>query len=153
MVILDWPNSSGLCPETVAINDGEFDDWSFFLPPGWRDYKQASLEEVCAHQWLSANQLALEAKRLVPRDQWIQLRYEDIFDRPVEMFEAAFRQLSIPFGDDIRAHCAALNARPTSIVKGGPRKQKWKAHNPEAIARVLDKIRPLMIQLGYDPDD
>ena len=43
----------GPFPEPVAINGGEFTDWAFFLAPGWRAYNRASLEEVCAFQWMS----------------------------------------------------------------------------------------------------
>jgi hypothetical protein len=142
----------GESPEPVAINDGEFKEWSFFLPPGWRDYNHASLEEVCAYQWLTANKMALEAKKLIPSQQWIQLRYEDIFEAPVEMFRPVFEQLGVTFDNDLEERCASLNKRPTSIVKGAPKKQKWREHNPEAIERILDKIRPLMEELGYDSD-
>lgn len=72
----------GPFPEPVAIDEGEFNEWHFFLPPGWRDYNQASLEEVCAYQWISANRLALEGKQLIPAERWIQLCYEDLFERP-----------------------------------------------------------------------
>lgn len=139
----------GPSPEPVAINDGEFTQWSFFLPPGWRDYNRATLEEVCAYQWMTANRLALDAKHGLPADKWIQLRYEDLFERPVEMFQAAFEQLDVPFTDALRARCAHL--QPTSIVKGAPKQQKWKEHNPEAIERILPMIRPMMLELGYDP--
>ncbi len=142
----------GPSPEPVAINNGEFDEWSFFLPPGWRNYNRAPLEEVCACQWLTANQMALEAKEFIPSDQWIQLRYEDIFERPVEMFRPVFEFLDIPFDSALEARCAGLNKRPTSIVKGAPKRQKWKEHNPEAIERILPMIRPLMEELGYDMD-
>jgi len=142
----------GPFPEPVAINDGEFNEWHFFLPPGWRDYNHASLEEVCAFQWVSANRLALEAKRLIPAEQWVHLRYEDLFERPVEMFEQAFAQLDLPFTAELRERCASLHQRPTSIVKGTPQKQKWRQHNPEAIERILPMIRPLMEELGYDAD-
>lgn len=138
----------GPFPEPVAINGNEFSEWHFFLPPGWRDYNRASLEEVCAFQWISANSLALEAKREIPAEQWIHLRYEDIFERPVEMFQRAFERLDIPFTQDLRERCAHL--QPTSIVKGAPKKQKWKEHNPEAIQRILPMISPLMTELGYD---
>jgi len=141
----------GPFPETVAINDGEFDEWHFFLPPGWRDYNRASLEEVCAFQWLSANRLALEAKKDIPEAQWIHLRYEDLFERPVEMFGNVFDRLEIPFSEELKARCA--NLRPTSIVKGMPRRQKWKEHNPEAIERILPLIRPMLKEMGYDPDE
>jgi hypothetical protein len=140
----------GPFPEPVAINGGEFSEWHFFLPPGWRDYNRASLEEACAFQWISANRLALEGKRLIPADQWIQLRYEDLFERPVEMFQEAFERLGIPFDAALRERCAHL--APTSIVKGKPKKQKWKEHNPEAIQRILPMIRPMMEEMGYDAD-
>ena len=60
--------------------------------------------------------------------------------------------LDIPFDQTLEAHCASLNRRPTSIVKGTPKRQKWKEHNPEAVERILPMIRPLMKELGYDTD-
>lgn len=141
----------GPFPEPVTINGGEFKEWHFFLPPDWREYNRASLEEVCSFQWLSANHLALEGKRLIPPERWIQLRYEDLFDRPVEMFRTTFEQLDVPFTDVLRDRCAHL--APTSIVKGAPKKQKWREHNPEAIERIIPLIRPLMTELNYDADD
>lgn len=140
----------GPFPDEVSIEGGEFREWAFFLPPGWRSYNRASLAEVCAFQWVSANRLALEARAQVPPQQWVQLRYEDIFERPVEMFEVAFEQLGIAFTPDLRAHCADL--RPTSIVKGRPKPQKWRDHNPQAIVSVLPMIRSMQMDLGYDPD-
>lgn len=143
----------GPFPDEIAINGGEFHDWSFFLAPGWQNYNHATLEEVCAFQWISANRLALDAKIIIPEQQWVQLRYEDIFTRPVEMFEQAFAQLNIPFEDAVRQRCLNLGARPTSIVNGMPKQQKWKSQNPDAITRILDKITPIMLELGYDPND
>lgn len=142
----------GSFPEPVAINGGEFDQWHFFLPPGWRGYNRASLEEVCAFQWLSANRLALDARAEIPDDQWIQVRYEDIFDRPLAMFGQVFSRLGLAFDEGMQARCASLGSRPTSIVKGAPKKQKWKEHNPEAVARILPLIRPMMERLGYDAE-
>ena len=139
----------GPFPGNVSIGDGEFTEWSFFLPPGWRDYNRASLEDVCAYQWLTANRMALEARKTIPENQWIQLRYEDIFSRPIEMFGAVFEVLGVPFSNALAEHCASLNQRPTSIVKGAPKLEKWKEHNPEAIERIFPSIRPLMLELGY----
>ncbi len=138
----------GPFPEPVAINRGEFKEWSFFLAPGWQQFNHASLEEACAFQWTSANRMALEAKRNIPPDQWVHLRYEDIFERPVAMFRAAFEQLGIEFTDELQARCAHLE--PTSVVSGTPKRQKWKEHNPEAVERILPLIAPVMHELGYD---
>lgn len=143
----------GPSPVPVSINGGEFHEWHFFLPPGWRDYNNATLEEVCAFQWISANRLALDARARIPPSQWTTLRYEDIFERPVEMFREVFARLDVPFSPALEARCAALVERPTSIVKGAPRRQKWKEHNPEAIARILPRIAPMLREMGYDPND
>lgn len=137
----------GRFPVPVAINGGEFREWHFFLPPGWRAYNQARLEEVCAFQWISANRLALEARAGIPEAQWIQVRYEDLFERPVEMFQRIFQRLELPFTDAMRARCA--NLQPTSIVKGAPKKEKWKERNAEAVERILPTIAPMMRRLGY----
>src|SRR5574337_543154 len=142
----------GPSPEPVAINGGEFREWHFFLPPGWGDYNHASLEEVCAFQWLSMNRLALDAARQIPPAQWIRVRYEDIFERPADMFREVFERLDLPFTDAMRAHCSGLVSRPTSVVKGKPKRQKWKESNPAAIERILPTITPLMREMGYDPD-
>ena len=142
----------GAAPVPVAINGGEFKEWHFFLPPGWRDYNRAGLDEVCAFQWVSANRLALDARAQVPKAQWIEVRYEDIFDRPVEMFGAVFDRLGLAFDAAMRERCASLFKRPTSIVRGLPSKQKWKDNNPKAVERVLPLIAPMMTRLGYDVD-
>lgn len=138
----------GPFPDPVAINGGEFKEWSFFLAPGWRQYNHASLEEVCAFQWLSANRMALEAKKNIPATQWIHMRYEDIFEHPVEMFRAVFTKLGIPFTPAMQIRCK--NLQPTSVVSGTPKQQKWKEHNPEAVDRILPMIAPLMQELGYE---
>ena len=139
----------GPSPETVAINDGEFSEWHFFLPPGWRDYNRASLEEVCAFQWISANRLALDAAGEIPTAQWIQIRYEDMVERPVEVFREVFARLDIPFTAELEVRCRELDRRPTSIVSGPPQRSKWRQRNPEAIERIAERIRPLMLELGY----
>ena len=139
----------GPFPEPVAINGGEFNEWAFFLAPGWRDYNRAGLEEACAFQWISANRMALKAKEGIPPAQWIHLRYEDIFERPVEMFGQTFARLGVPFTAQLKARCA--NLQPTSVVKGAPKQQKWREHNPEAIEHIMPMIRPLMLEMGY-PD-
>ena len=143
----------GPSPEPVAINDGEFTEWCFFLPPGWREYNSARLEDVCAFQWISANHLALEGKKVVPPDQWIQVKYEDMVADPIRVFGDIFTRLGVPFDDKLKQLASDLDRRPTSIVNGPPQKQKWKKKNPKAIERIIDVIQPMMIKLGYDIND
>jgi hypothetical protein len=139
-------------PERVAIDNGRFDQWMMFLPPGWRAYNQASLEEVCAFQWIEANRLALEARDLVPEAQWVHVRYEDMFDRPVDMFRGIFESLGLPFDQEILKRCETLSKRPRSIVSGDPKRGKWRERNREGIERILHRIAPMMERLNYSID-
>jgi len=140
----------GPLPCAVNIGGGAFHDWSFLLPPGWRAYNDAPLEEVCAYQWVTANRLALDALAKVPPEQWIRIRYEDLFERPVDMFRAVFERLELPFDDAVRERCATLDARPTSIVQGAPRKDKWKQRHAAEVERIMPRIAPVMTELGYE---
>jgi len=142
----------GACPEPVAIENGMFRDWRFFLPPGWRAYNRAPLAEVCAFQWVTANEMALDAAARVPVPNWVPLRYEDLLSHPVEAFTLAFERLELRFTPDVRDFCATLRERPTSIISGAPAYAKWRTRNPEAIARVWETIRPTMERLGYDKE-
>jgi hypothetical protein len=63
------------------------------------------------------------------------------------MFQVLFERLGLAFDTGMRARCQ--NLQPTSIVKGAPMKDKWKAHNREAIERILPTIAPMMRRLGY----
>jgi hypothetical protein len=140
----------GPLPCQVNIGGGAFRDWAVLLPPGWRAYNNAPLEEVCAFQWVMANRLALDALKKLPAEQWIRIRYEDLFERPVEMFRDVFERLQLPFDATIERRCATLDARPTSIVHGAPRKEKWKERHAARIESILPRITPMMNELGYE---
>lgn len=140
----------GPSPVPVAIDNGRFHEWSFFLAPGWRDYNHATLEEACAFQWVAANERALAARELVPRAQWTEIRYEDLLDRPVEVFERVFGRLGITFDPHLRDIAGNLAQRPTSLVSGTPERDKWKKRNGARIERVLDRLQPMQQRLGYD---
>ena len=119
----------GPFPEPVAIDGGQFTDWAFFLAPGWRGYNHASLEEVCAFQWMSANRLALDAQAVDPAGPVDPPALRGHLRAPgrdvPRCLRAAGRSLH-------RRRCvrAASNLQPTSIVKGKPQRQKWREQQP-----------------------
>jgi hypothetical protein len=142
----------GPLPCEIRISGGAIRDWSFLLPPGWRDYNEAPLEEVCAFQWSATNRLALDALARLPSPQWIRVRYEDLFERPTELFRDIFARLELPFGEAVQQRCATLASRPTSIVQGAPKRSKWKERHAAEVERIVPRIAPLMAELGYELD-
>jgi hypothetical protein len=141
----------GASPEPVAIDNGRFDGWCFFLPPGWRNYNRAPLEEVCAYQWITANELALRNQSLVPPEQWTTIRYEDVMANAESAFERVCDRLGVAFDAELQSRCRELAKHTTSLISGPPKPGKWKENNPREIERVIGRISPMMARLGYDP--
>jgi hypothetical protein len=135
-------------PANIQIDNGRYRQWSFFLFPGWRNYLQSPVEEVCAQQWISANQSVLSAKRDMPHARWIEVFYEDILKRPSETFEELFNRLKITYSEGIRNHCTRLLERPYNAFSQ-PRLHKWKEENRERIERISPVIKDTMIKMGY----
>jgi hypothetical protein len=135
-------------PANVQIDNGKYTRWCFFLFSGWRNYLQAPVEEVCAQQWISANDSVLSAQRTMPHAAWVEVFYEDILSRPIETFRELFKGLDISFTDDVKGHCSELLNSPYNAFSP-PRLNKWKEENRELIERITPVIQETMMRMGY----
>lgn len=135
-------------PVQVSVENGKYNHWCFFLFPGWRLYVKSSIEEVCAHQWISANQAILAAKQDIPSNQWVEIFYEDILSSAAETFREVYRKLDLPFSNAVRNHCETVVSYPYNAFST-PRLNKWKQENPLRIKNILSLIEPTMLEMGY----
>ena len=140
--------SDGL-PSRVAIEDGRYRRWCFFLAEGWREYTTASIEEVCAFQYNSMNQAILDARDLVPRQQWTDVFYEDLVRDPVDSFRETFRHCDLDFDAQLQRHTQTVLHTPYNAFSE-IRVDKWKdGHNREKIARILPEVQETALAMGY----
>ena len=139
----------GPSPEPVAINNGEFKEWHFFLPPGWRDYNRPAWKRCAPINGLPPMAWPWQPRRVFPRHNGYRFAMRTFSTGPVDLFRDVFGKLGVTFDARLEAHCASLNRRPTSIVSGPPKRQKWRERHPEEIGRVMPLIAPLMRDLGY----
>lgn len=144
----EYASWSQKLPARVEIDNGSYTRWCFFLFPDWRDFTSKSIEEVCAHQWIEANRAVMEAKNMIPPGRWVEIAYEDLLERPVELFDRVFSQLHLSFTGEINKHCENLSAKPYNAFSQ-PRLHKWKEENRERIERILSVINGTMKNLGY----
>jgi hypothetical protein len=143
-----WSNE---LPVEVAVDDGRYRRWCFFLAEGWRDYVKSSLEEVCAFQYRAMNEAILDAKKLIPERRWIEIAYDDILADPAAEFERAFAATELTFDTPLKDHCASVLARPYNAFSE-IRSDKWREQeNAARIERVLPGLRDLSIKMGYKP--
>ncbi len=140
---------SDTLPASVAVEGGAADRWCFFLPPGWRDYLNASLEEVGALQYRSMNEALVACRTLIPPQQWTEIFYEDLLRDPVAGFRRAFTEAGVAFSAPLQRHCAEVLAKPYNAFSE-IRLDKWRdGRNRERIERVLPSVADVVRAMGY----
>lgn len=131
----------------IAPLDGE--RWSFALIPGWRQLRDAPLEEICARQYVACNEAALDALAALPAERWTQVAYEALVRDPEAELARLHGFLGLDFDDAARAAARTLTASPAPTALTPPRPDKWREQNPEAVERVLPLVAETERRLGY----
>jgi Sulfotransferase family len=133
----------------LSITGYEGKTWKFLMPRGWREYASGrTLAEVCAFQWVTANEAILAAKDQIGADRWVDVRYETLIESPTETVTRVLQQLGLPPDEQVRQHAATLDRRVTKAVSA-PSARKWMRDVAE-IQPILPQIRPMMERLGYE---
>lgn len=141
---------SGVFPETVAVDQGRYTQWCFFLAEGWRDYLQSPIEEVAAFQYAAINRAIVDARKNVPASQWVEVFYEDLVRAPVAGYQKLYQDCGLAFTPAVRAHCEQVLSKPYDVF-GEIGLDKWKGgRNREKVARVLDRLAPVARAMGYE---
>lgn len=137
-------------PETLdGLGELSGDRWSFALVPGWRELRDAPLEEICARQYVACNEAALDAREDVDRDRWHEVSLEELTADPVGQAERLCGLLGVEFGPEVRGRAEEFNTTPASTSLTAPRKDKWRDQNGPEIERILRLIEPTERRLGY----
>ncbi|MGB3191795.1 MAG: sulfotransferase [Limnoraphis sp.] len=131
-------------PENSTISH-----WSYALPPGWKDWVDKPLEEICAWSWVEHNRYILEKseKDLNFQRKYMRVYYEDFINDPLPVIEqvSSFCQLKVT--EDCLKYVKEKPQSRTTI--SAPKKDKWKSKNKEKIEKIIPMISPLMSQLNY----
>lgn len=122
--------------------------WKFVLYPGWQQDLSGPLEVVTAKQWIYSNDYAMKGFEAVEASRWMELRYEDLADEPVEQVGRVMGFLDLPYETAIRAKAAATPATPINTVTP-PERGKWRRENPAEIEAITGLIAPTMRAMGY----
>ncbi len=125
------------------------DRWSLALVPGWRDLRESPLEEICAHQYIACNEAVLNARDGMDPAQWVDVAYEELVERPVDVLRELFERLELPFTDSAAAYAGGLGGNLAKTTLTPPRPEKWREQNAEAIERILPLVEPVERRLGY----
>lgn len=131
----------------LKLNIKGYDDqsWNFVMPPGWEDYINKPLEEVCAFQWISSNKFAIDGLKKIDDERKLTISYEDLTKNTHEVIKRICDFIDIPFSKNLRN----LSHKPPQVnYITKPQKDKWK-NNLSLIENVYPIIEPMTKELGY----
>jgi len=115
--------------------------WKFDLPPNWRMFTRARLEEVCLNQWYSAHEAVL--RRGV---RALRVSFEDFIASPAAVLKRITDHLGLPA-------MALPGALPVKMATEPPHPRRW--HKRDGMLMELSRrseVREMMGLLGYPMD-
>ena len=121
---------------------GRNTSWSLLLPPGWRQYNNASLEETTAFQWMSANTMILQELTKLDRKRWIAVSYGQQTRQPVQTARRLCKFCDLP-ADGVLKSVSGGNTRLSRYTLAPPADNKW-YKNARAISNILPKLKDTM---------
>jgi hypothetical protein len=124
--------------------------WKYDLPPGWPEWAERSLVEVCGFQWRSAHQATLDFLEESGVEH-LRVRFEAALGNPAER-QRTFTEVGNWLGiDPTPLTTAALGNLPPVMATGQPRQNRW-FQKAALLEPVLTEIntRRLAGALGYD---
>ncbi len=129
----------------LDIKNSPDKNWKFILPPGWKNYKNSSIEEISAFQWATSNKSAMNELKRIDDKRKIFIKYEDLIDSPYESIKTLSDFIEIPFSKELENISRNL---PEVNYVSKPDKEKWKK-NIDLIEKTYPVIEPVMKELGY----
>lgn len=119
--------------------------WKFTNPPGWEEYLNRPLEEVCAFQWLSAHKYAMQSFNKLDSSRWVQVKYEDLIANPQKIIRELCMFIDVPYEGKLESSSEAL---PVVSTDSKPDSEKWKK-NADRLANIEGMIAETQEKLGY----
>jgi hypothetical protein len=123
-------------------------EWSFVLVSGWRELRNASLEEICARQYVECNEAILRARAELEPTRVVDVAYENLVERPSEEIGRMFAELGLSFAGEPVRFAASVPGTPVNALTP-PKREKWREQNPAEIRRILPLVEATEHRLGY----
>lgn len=128
--------------------------WKFDLPPGWQDYTDAPLPDVCALQWRSCHRAILDhvAAYHLP---YLRVRFEDLVHSPQRragVLAWITDWLGVPMDEPLRDIARDGLREPVSATVA-PRPGRWRRRAEVVRAAIGPTELTLAEELGYADDD
>ncbi|MES2037532.1 MAG: sulfotransferase [Pseudomonadota bacterium] len=107
--------------------------WKFDLPPNWKEYVNADLEEVCLNQWLSAHQAIFDSQVTS-----MPVSFEEFLSKPAETIKKITSYLGLQ-------EMSSLPVFPVTMATEAPKIRRW--HKREDSLLRMGKRKDVQIMM------
>jgi hypothetical protein len=115
--------------------------WSV-KPPGWQALLNLPLVDACALQWKMTVESILQSAKSLAREQYMEVRYEELVARPADIFEQVGKKCDLVW---------QKNLLQTITAGMDNRNFKWQSEMQEADKNTLSELLDdFLKQLGYE---
>lgn len=125
--------------------------WSLLLPPDWQQYNNASLEEITAFQWKSANMMIMQELKRLNRNRWIAVSYGQQIRQPVETIQRLCKFCDVS-ADGILKSVSSGHTKLSRYTLTPPARDKWHK-NARALGKVLPSLKNTMDYIRKNADE
>jgi hypothetical protein len=112
--------------------------WSLLLPPGWEELNAAPLEQVCAFQWRTTNEIILDDLQKLPPERWTACDYQSLLDDAPGTIERLCTFAGVKLDERLAARLAT-ELPHSRYTQTAPAPEKWRK-NEEEILSVLGMV-------------
>ncbi|MFM7457927.1 MAG: sulfotransferase family protein [bacterium] len=127
------------------IQGYQSDVWKFAMPPGWEAYRDKTLAEVCAFQWLKTHEYALNSLSKLDPERVIRFKFEDLMAEPHRSIEKLCSFLDIEFTWNMQK---IVNEMPL-VNTFTPANERKSRKNQADLETIKEYIEPMQQLLGY----
>jgi hypothetical protein len=142
---IEVPQESLRIPKYFNIDGYQSDVWKFAMPPGWEAYRDKTLAEVCAFQWLKTHEYALNSLSKLSPERVIRFKLEDLMAEPHHSIEKLCSFLDIEFTWNMQK---IVNDMPL-VNTFSPANERKSRKNQADLETIKDYIEPMQQLLGY----
>lgn len=130
---------------------GRNTSWSMVLPPDWQRYNNASLEEIAAFQWKSANMMILQELKKLGRNRWMAVSYGQQVRHTNETILRVCKFCDVS-PDRILDSISGSFTRFSRYTLTPPEKNKWHK-NARAVSKVLPRLKNTVDYIRRNADE
>jgi len=117
--------------------------WHYLLPPGWQDWKDRALQEICAFQWVEATRTAWDDLNRCCAGQFMMVHHEDVIAHPRTMYRKILEFCDLPPSAYFRRQIGNIGSRVYTTGGSAPQRDKWRKLHQAEIESVQHMLKPL----------